>query len=572
MKTKLILSPIKYSLGICGLIVAFTNMPGLFCDTKQDSALRSRTTEVIIAYLDALISKNILCAENLKSLKEHDILVNPIHEREAHSSDEIFAHWKQINGILDRIKNEYDLVHIKQWAQAKLHELEGQNAVRIEVHEKTKAVHLPMEFVEIPVGTYIDAVDQSEYKIEEGTEIQVTPVTQCQWAIVMEDNPSKNVEGIDAEEIVIGNKKIKMKADYPVENISYEDIEKLIEKLNEADQEYYYEVASLEEYQAVLQLTYGNAWSNSIKPVDGVSKIQKSSVTSNGYHELNKKRIWAIIGSVWVFTRDTMEMRETINKVHMVFGASHNTRNISSSMKALYRPVYYKDSKGADIGLRLVRCKKHERAFGIKMMLKMIFIGTGKNKTYQRRHVSWDQDDVKNDIHWHWDKTFNLMVHTSEILRFMMENKKGYSSEIQHTLEKVMREAAYDTANNPIGFIRSLTSRNLSDDQISDITPLAGLTNLTELFLGNNQIKDIAPLAELTNLTGLYLGNNQISDIRPLIGLINLTWLDLRGNQISDITPLTRLVNLAKLYLDRDQIARLKPHQVLNGNVEIVAS
>jgi internalin A len=53
------------------------------------------------------------------------------------------------------------------------------------------------------------------------------------------------------------------------------------------------------------------------------------------------------------------------------------------------------------------------------------------------------------------------------------------------------------------------------------------LTNLTKLWLngcGNygNEITDISPLAGLTNLTEINLGYNGITDISPLAGLTNL--------------------------------------------------
>jgi len=78
----------------------------------------------------------------------------------------------------------------------------------------------------------------------------------------------------------------------------------------------------------------------------------------------------------------------------------------------------------------------------------------------------------------------------------------------------------------------------LDENQISDITPLAGLTDLGGLFLTGNQISDITPLAGLTDLGGLFLTGNQISDITPLAGLTSLTHLNLESNQISDIAPL----------------------------------
>ena len=78
---------------------------------------------------------------------------------------------------------------------------------------------------------------------------------------------------------------------------------------------------------------------------------------------------------------------------------------------------------------------------------------------------------------------------------------------------------------------------DLSNNQITDISPLAGLTNLTNfglLNLGRNKISDLSPLAGLTNLERLNLSYNQISDLSPLKGLTNLKSLDLSGNPIPE--------------------------------------
>ena len=76
--------------------------------------------------------------------------------------------------------------------------------------------------------------------------------------------------------------------------------------------------------------------------------------------------------------------------------------------------------------------------------------------------------------------------------------------------------------------LESLTSLDLEDNNISDISPLTGLTNLEELGLDGNEISDISPLSGLTNLEMLGLDGNEISDISPLSGLTNLEelWLD----------------------------------------------
>ncbi len=81
---------------------------------------------------------------------------------------------------------------------------------------------------------------------------------------------------------------------------------------------------------------------------------------------------------------------------------------------------------------------------------------------------------------------------------------------------------------------------SLGSNEISDLTPLAGLTQLEDLKLPNNQISDLSALAGLAGLYGLYLPNNQISDLSALAGLAELHFLRLSDNQISDIYPLVQ--------------------------------
>ena len=48
--------------------------------------------------------------------------------------------------------------------------------------------------------------------------------------------------------------------------------------------------------------------------------------------------------------------------------------------------------------------------------------------------------------------------------------------------------------------ITSLTTLNLWNTQVADVTPLAALTSLTTLNLSNTQVADVTPLAALTSL------------------------------------------------------------------------
>ena len=76
----------------------------------------------------------------------------------------------------------------------------------------------------------------------------------------------------------------------------------------------------------------------------------------------------------------------------------------------------------------------------------------------------------------------------------------------------------------------------------------------TQLGLYNNQIRDISAVAGLTNLNQLFLHSNVISDISAVTGLTNLYRLLLRENQISDISAVARLTKLTRLSLDNNQI------------------
>jgi len=117
---------------------------------------------------------------------------------------------------------------------------------------------------------------------------------------------------------------------------------------------------------------------------------------------------------------------------------------------------------------------------------------------------------------------------------------------------------------SPISGLTNLTWLNIGGYEISDLSPLAGLVNLTNLLLHNNQISDISPLAGLVNLEVLWLGDNQVSDLTPLVGLVNLTELSLHRNEISDISPLAGLMNLERLTLWGNEISDISPLEGLD--------
>jgi Leucine-rich repeat (LRR) protein len=77
------------------------------------------------------------------------------------------------------------------------------------------------------------------------------------------------------------------------------------------------------------------------------------------------------------------------------------------------------------------------------------------------------------------------------------------------------------------------TTIDVSNNRISDLSPLTGLSNLEELNLSDNQIGYIDGLSNLIGLRSVSLSNNLIEDISPLFELEKLEYVDISGNKIS---------------------------------------
>lgn len=134
---------------------------------------------------------------------------------------------------------------------------------------------------------------------------------------------------------------------------------------------------------------------------------------------------------------------------------------------------------------------------------------------------------------------------------------------------------------SPLKELTRLKSLDLSGNEIIDLSPLKDLKSLIQLDLGNNQINDLSPLQDLTSLENLYIYQNLIQEISPLqnLNLLNhlnlfdnliksipkssnwtsLWMLNLNYNDISDLNPLSNLNSLYELYLDSNYINNLSP-------------
>jgi len=126
--------------------------------------------------------------------------------------------------------------------------------------------------------------------------------------------------------------------------------------------------------------------------------------------------------------------------------------------------------------------------------------------------------------------------------------------DLTDSLQRQLSEFTPITNLDGLEAFTNLESLDLSQNAVSDISPLAGLTKLTALSLADNPVTDVAPLAKLTNLKLLILSKCQAQNYSALSNLINLQVLWLDNSTISDVSSLASLMNLQTLYLDKSSV------------------
>ena len=97
----------------------------------------------------------------------------------------------------------------------------------------------------------------------------------------------------------------------------------------------------------------------------------------------------------------------------------------------------------------------------------------------------------------------------------------------------------------------------LNNNAISDISALGSLNYVTHIYLADNKVSDVSALGRLRDLTTLELNNNTISDVSALRSLRELAFLHLNNNMISDVSALRSLRDLVGLELQNNAITNV---------------
>ena len=240
MKIRLLIFIFIFGLGLgleahadlCETLLAEPRPSGFFALRTQND---SDQTSPLITYLSRLLDETLIGDVHLVRLSEgleRGEVVNPISEVEAAD----FRLSVQRSGLEYLIQSGgFDPDALLTWAKEKLSERGIVRVQREIVREDTERLFTQMQFVFLQPGEFWMGKEEKRTKvgIESPFEMSVFQVTQWQWAMVMGSNPSHF--NIGANMIIAGicERSVQMQPDHPVEQVSWEDVQLFLEKLNE---------------------------------------------------------------------------------------------------------------------------------------------------------------------------------------------------------------------------------------------------------------------------------------------------------------------------------------------------
>ena len=128
---------------------------------------------------------------------------------------------------------------------------------------------------------------------------------------------------------------------------------------------------------------------------------------------------------------------------------------------------------------------------------------------------------------------------------------------------KLIRLFAWNTPYisdvSPLANLTKLEQLEFKDSEIHDISSLVRLTNLRVLQFYATDISDISPLSGMTKLERVRFRHSDVEDITPLAELLDLEWLDLASSEVSDLSPLRNLTKLEFADLNWNRISNIEP-------------
>lgn len=166
-----------------------------------------------------------------------------------------------------------------------------------------------------------------------------------------------------------------------------------------------------------------------------------------------------------------------------------------------------------------------------------------------------------------------ILIAARQSVKSLQLSGKGISD--LSSLEDLTKLEHLELVNNkiidltPLAGLKSLKLLWLTQNPtIKDYSPIAGIRGqLEEYSSGHNGITnlEILGVAQMTSVKTLWLQSNQITDLTPLAGLEKLERLILTDNKISDLTPLLGLKQIRHIDLSRNDLTLAEIEKLKNA-------
>ncbi len=149
--------------------------------------------------------------------------------------------------------------------------------------------------------------DQFEVKLTKPFEIQITPVTQLQWSLVMGVNPSQFKSG--GSHVVTHAQSVEMNLNRPVEQVSWDDSQKFIQKLNAVDTQHHYRLPTEAEREYAARAGTDTAYSFGNDPHELSTYGWYNANSGKQTHDVatlkpNPDGLYDMHGNVWNWVQD----------------------------------------------------------------------------------------------------------------------------------------------------------------------------------------------------------------------------------------------------------------------------
>jgi formylglycine-generating enzyme required for sulfatase activity len=219
----------------------------------------------------------------------------------------------------------------------------------------------------------IDQGPVRQVKISKGYFILKKEVTQHQWVILNKSNLSKFKTRKDCQDHTKYNNEIQACPNNPVENVSWEEIQRLVNILNQFSKDYVYRLPTEAEFEYAMrggtttQFFFGDDEKNLAKYVWPTNSPKKTS--SVGKKKPNPFGLYDMAGNVWEWTLDGYDKffyEAQVNRINpqgyfpskakVIRGGGWNSK--TAHFKSSYRGSFSPNGRSPDLGFRLIRIKK----------------------------------------------------------------------------------------------------------------------------------------------------------------------------------------------------------------------